>query len=128
MVNKEIFKKKKEVTKDYSRANIAAEPVKVHKEEKKERQQAKPRTSKSSPKFSKQMFLEPGSDLVNGRNLRVHKEMHALVKILALEEDCEMYSVVGEGVRMYLESLPKAEQNAIWKKLEAQIELGLLKL
>jgi len=76
----------------------------------------------------KQRFLEPQSELKNGQNVRLHKETHALLKAISLEENRELYSIVQESLKMYLENLTNEEQKNVWNKLNSLIELKIIKI
>lgn len=76
----------------------------------------------------KKKVLEPTSELKKGQNVRLHKETHALLKVIALEENREMYTIFNRSLKLYFESLPKNEQKKIWEKFQQMIDLKLIKL
>lgn len=66
-----------------------------------------------------------------GLNIRVSRPLHGLVKAMSMVESVpanEMYSVVGESVFKYLESLDPATQNLVWEKMQNLIDAGVIKL
>lgn len=76
----------------------------------------------------KERVLNPSTVLKAGQNVRLNKETHALLKVIALQENREMYTIFNKSLTMYLDSLSKDEQKQIWKKMEQMIDLGLIKI
>lgn len=81
-----------------------------------------------SSKSFQNKILHPNSELKNGQNVRLHKETHVLIKAISVTQNKEFYSIVQQGLELYLKSLDKAEQKEVWKKLESLIELKIVKL
>lgn len=84
--------------------------------------------TKPQSKDFKERFLNPQSDLKSGQNVRLHKETHALLKAISLEENRELYSIMQESLKMYLNNLTKEEQKNVWEKLNSLIELKIIKI
>lgn len=73
-------------------------------------------------------LMFPDSKTSAGQNVRVKSETHGLLKATSLVKEQEMYSIMEEALRDYIQKQSKNTQNEIFKKVRGMIEFGMIKL